>query len=137
MAQVTDALAVFVVLSPIIGYPIYKIYKIISSKKKQTDQLDSLKKSGFQVDHLMNGSVAVAFNDEAKKIAFVYSDMVAQYDHGDIMRWSLHAYTAGPNTLNAIHFTLRDKNRPLIKSEGLSPSEGTYWMAKLEAILNG
>ncbi|SFM57309.1 hypothetical protein SAMN05421721_1112 [Ectothiorhodospira mobilis] len=124
-----EALPVLIIVA-IIAWVIY-------TKIQARNQLDKLKQSGFQIDHLLNGSVKVAFNDATRKVAFVFRDMSLQYDYTDIKQWQWHWIEKNAvKTNNQLHFTLRDKNRPLIKVGNLSKTEAEHWVAKLDAIIN-
>lgn len=126
-----------IILWFLFGLPIYLLFKTAKRDRQALKHLDMLKKSGFQVDHLLNGDVKVAFNDLARKVAFVFYDTTVQYNYADITHWQWHWVEKNARKeSNSLHFTLRDKNRPLIKIYRLTSSEAEHWMAKIGAILN-
>jgi hypothetical protein len=96
-----------------------------------------LQQSGFALNHFLKGDIRVAFDDSKRRAAFVYSSGIVEYDYSDFRTWNWHwVEKNGVRTQNAIHITLNDKNRPLIKVGNLSTKTAELWMAKLGAIIN-
>lgn len=110
--------------------------------------LDELKQSGFKTDHLLIGKSSlndigrahrVAFDDTARQVAFIYVDTekILKYKYDNIKEWEWQSSSKnGRHIENELIFTLRDKNRPLIKLRCVSSADAEHWMAKLDAILN-
>lgn len=100
-------------------------------------RLKELRQSGFSIDHLLEGSIKIAFDDGNKKAAFIFRDAILYYAYEDIKQWQWHWRNSnGRKTHNVIHFTLRDKNRPLIEVANLPPRYAEHWVAKIDAIVN-
>lgn len=119
------------IIALLVGWPIY-------TQAQLGAQLGRLRQSGFSIDHLLEGTVKVAFDDTNKKVAFVFRDDILHYAYEDIKQWQWHwLNNNGRKTQNMIHFTLRDKNRPLIKVGNLNTRYAEHWVAKLDAIING
>lgn len=103
-----------------------------------SNQLTELKKLGFSVDHYLDGTVKVAFDDKARKVAFIYTDASSQYNYDDIKSWQWNwiEKSHGRRGNNSINFTIKDKNNPLIKVGINRAQTAEHWHSKLDAILN-
>lgn len=111
------------------------------AENKANDQLTELKKLGFSVDYLLDGTLKVAFDDKARKVAFIGTDTTLQYNYDDIKTWQWnwidksrgHHVSRGNNSIS---FNIKDKNCPLIKVGISNTKTAEHWHAKLDAILN-
>lgn len=126
----------------------YIIHLNKAAKRDLSNKREQLDKSGFQIDHLLDGSYSVkhtnaahqvAFDDAAKEIAFIYldKDKITKYKYQDISGWNWNWFAKnGRRRGNELQFTIRDAKNPLIKVCGLSENYAEHWMAKLDAIFN-
>ena len=114
---------------------------INDAENKANNQLTELKKLGFSVDYLIDGTLKVAFDDKARKVAFIGTDTWFQYSYDDIKTWEWNwidksmAHRVRRDN-NSISFKIKDKNRPLIKVGISNTKTAEHWHSKLDAILN-
>lgn len=116
-----------------VGAVLYHMVERSANRQKFAAQL---LKSGFSIDHLLNGSIVVAFDDGKRRIAFIASDGVFQFGYDRVSKWNwVWVEKDGKRIKNHIQFYLRDKKLPLIQTE-VSEHDGQLWHAKLDAIFN-
>lgn len=107
--------------------------RIGNSLKRNYGQLVA---SGFTPDHVLNGSVIVVFDEKQRKVAFVFSNAIKQYDYQAIAGWNWEwLHRDGKHTVDYIKFRLRDANFPMVKTRLSSTQAAEIWNAKIEAIL--
>lgn len=112
------------------------LYGILDAKLSREKFFNELKSSNFSIDHLMPGTVLVAFDDSKRQIAFVARDGIFKFSYGSIGQWSLRKIERnGVHISDQIHFRINDPRHPLIMSE-LRGGHGEFWHAKIDAIFN-
>jgi hypothetical protein len=99
--------------------------------------LDRLIASGFKINHFLDGTVGVAFNDSSKKVAFISSNGCRIYGYHQIATWQWKwTLRHGAQRDNLIAFQIRDPSCPLLQTRVDSARKAELWIAKIEAILN-
>lgn len=74
------------------------------------------------------GSIKVIFDDKKKRVAFVAADGIANYDYKDIKKWQWNwKEVEGEKTDNAIHFTVQNKDIPLIRVSVKNAENAEEW----------
>lgn len=134
--QVVPGLIVVVIIAAIV----YRYFAVGMKRHKQA--LTKLTESGFSIDHLMKGSIHVAWDVKAKKIAFLGGDGFKVYPYSDVlgMKWdhidNISKHGHHTREQNKIVFTLADPENPVMKVS--IPTEGMaeHWAGKVQAIMH-
>lgn len=113
-----------------------------SVREKMWD--DFVKKNGFNVNHVLEGSTTILFDTKARRMAFFYSDGIVEHPYDYIRGWEERWTDQGGRTSNhKFDVYLNNLNRPVLS---ITPRTGfsmgtreaaANWNATLDLILNG
>ena len=108
----------------------------------QATSLENLKETGFEIDYKLESSIPVAFDEDARKIAFVALDKVLVYDYAQVRAWEWETRkregwaNKEAETVYSIVFHLDDPGQPTLRIENIDSDKIPEWKQKLADTLS-
>jgi hypothetical protein len=114
---------------------LWVLWAMLQHDLAQRRALAGLVAGGFKVDHQVNSTKTVVFDDTLREMAIIVGPTLHRYAYSQIDTWN-HQYVArnGTPIRNKLVITVLDTRHPRHEID-VSAKEAQLWIAKMRAIL--